>query len=57
VIFHELNSLAHFQEKPINWAGFYITDPTNEQRLILGPFQGKVCSKKLLEEKKKTQLF
>ncbi|KAI8338923.1 GAF domain-like protein [Chlamydoabsidia padenii] len=43
VIFHELNSLAHFQEKPINWAGFYITDPNNDQRLILGPFQGKVA--------------
>ncbi|KAI8089428.1 GAF domain-like protein [Halteromyces radiatus] len=43
VIFHELNSLAYFQEKPINWAGFYITNPKNDQQLILGPFQGKVA--------------
>ncbi|ORZ18024.1 GAF domain-like protein [Absidia repens] len=43
VIFHELNSLEHFRRKPINWAGFYITNPKNSQQLILGPFQGKVA--------------
>ncbi|CAO3598639.1 unnamed protein product [Absidia cylindrospora] len=43
VIFHELNSLEHFQRKPINWAGFYIANPNNSQQLILGPFQGKVA--------------
>ncbi|ORX51614.1 GAF domain-like protein [Hesseltinella vesiculosa] len=43
VIFHELNSLDFFQQKPINWAGFYLVDPKNDQKLILGPFQGKVA--------------
>ncbi|KAI9310240.1 GAF domain-like protein [Dichotomocladium elegans] len=43
VIYHELRSLAHFQEKPINWAGFYVTDPKDSKKLILGPFQGKVA--------------
>lgn len=42
VIYHGLISLEHFQSKPINWCGFYITDPKNDQQLILGPFQGKV---------------
>lgn len=42
VIYHGLISLEHFQNKPINWCGFYITDPKNDQQLILGPFQGKV---------------
>ncbi|KAI9471897.1 MAG: GAF domain-like protein [Benjaminiella poitrasii] len=43
VIYHGLMSLKHFQEKPINWCGFYITDPKNDKLLILGPFQGKVA--------------
>ncbi|KAI9257756.1 GAF domain-like protein [Helicostylum pulchrum] len=43
VIYHGLISLEHFQEKPINWCGFYITNPKNSQQLILGPFQGKVA--------------
>ncbi|GAA5814260.1 hypothetical protein MFLAVUS_007754 [Mucor flavus] len=43
VIYHGLISLEHFQEKPINWCGFYITNPKNPQQLILGPFQGKVA--------------
>lgn len=47
VIYHGLISLEHFQEKPINWCGFYITNPKNPQQLILGPFQGKV--KKVLK--------
>lgn len=42
VIYHELRSLEHFQKKPLNWAGFYVVDPTNAEKLILGPFQGKV---------------
>jgi L-methionine (R)-S-oxide reductase len=42
VIYHGLMSLSHFQNKPINWCGFYLTDPKNDQQLILGPFQGKV---------------
>lgn len=28
---------------PVNWAGFYVLDPENSTRLILGPFQGKVA--------------
>ncbi|KAI7879699.1 GAF domain-like protein [Lichtheimia hyalospora FSU 10163] len=43
VIYHELRSLEHFQSKPINWAGFYLVDPTNAEKLILGPFQGKLA--------------
>ncbi|KAG2215652.1 hypothetical protein INT46_006256 [Mucor plumbeus] len=43
VIYHALISLEHFQKKPINWCGFYITDPKNDKLLILGPFQGKVA--------------
>ncbi|KAI9031659.1 GAF domain-like protein [Phycomyces nitens] len=43
VIYHGLKSLEHFQQKPINWAGFYLVDPKNEKNLILGPFQGKVA--------------
>lgn len=42
VIYHGLRSLAHFQKKPVNWAGFYVTSKENERLLILGPFQGKV---------------
>lgn len=26
----------------MNWAGFYVADPSAGQQLILGPFQGKV---------------
>lgn len=48
VIYHELRSLEHFQKKPLNWAGFYVVDPTNAEKLILGPFQGKVREKKSL---------
>ncbi|KAI8351514.1 GAF domain-like protein [Blakeslea trispora] len=43
VVYHGLISLEHFQQKPINWCGFYITNPKNEKQLILGPFQGKVA--------------
>ncbi|KAH3679601.1 hypothetical protein WICMUC_000833 [Wickerhamomyces mucosus] len=27
----------------INWAGFYVLDPKDQDQLILGPFQGKVA--------------
>ncbi|KAI8373143.1 GAF domain-like protein [Radiomyces spectabilis] len=43
IIYHELRGLAFFQAKPINWAGFYLVDPNDDQKLILGPFQGKVA--------------
>lgn len=42
VIYHGLRSLEHFQKKPINWVGFYIVNPQDANKLILGPFQGKV---------------
>ncbi|KAH8554543.1 GAF domain-like protein [Umbelopsis sp. PMI_123] len=43
LIYHGLHSLEDHKNKRVNWAGFYITDPTNDQKLILGPFQGKVA--------------
>lgn len=27
----------------MNWAGFYVRDPSSPDQLILGPFQGKVA--------------
>ncbi|ORY96717.1 GAF domain-like protein [Syncephalastrum racemosum] len=41
VIYHSMRALEHFQRKPINWAGFYLT--MEEGKLLLGPFQGKVA--------------
>lgn len=41
LIFHGLNTLTFFQEKPVNWAGFYLRED-NSPNLVLGPFQGKV---------------
>lgn len=33
-----------FQMIPeLNWAGFYVTNPEQDQQLILGPYQGKVA--------------
>ncbi|KAG0165877.1 hypothetical protein DFQ28_008175 [Apophysomyces sp. BC1034] len=43
IIYHSLRSLEHFQNKPINWAGFYVTDPKDPKKLILGPFQGQIA--------------
>ncbi|KAG0238715.1 hypothetical protein BGW42_002581 [Actinomortierella wolfii] len=41
LIYHGLRQVTG---KPINWAGFYLLDPTQETpSLILGPFQGKVA--------------
>ncbi|AET38029.1 L-methionine (R)-S-oxide reductase Ecym_2285 [Eremothecium cymbalariae DBVPG len=31
----------------VNWAGFYITKKDNDQKLILGPFQGKVACQEI----------
>lgn len=33
----------HLMNVPVNWAGFYVSDPEVENQLILGPFQGKVA--------------
>jgi len=43
LIYHGLNSLNVFREKPVNWAGFYLTAKDNKELLRLGPFQGKVA--------------
>ncbi len=32
------NSVPH-----LNWAGFYLVNPSNDRELVLGPFQGKVA--------------
>ncbi|GES68308.1 hypothetical protein SCEPF1_0015000200 [Saccharomyces cerevisiae] len=39
LIWHAYKSLA----VDINWAGFYVTQASEENTLILGPFQGKVA--------------
>lgn len=40
LIWHAYHSL----NIPVNWAGFYVLNPTNpDDELILGPFQGKVA--------------
>lgn len=33
----------HDLQVPVNWAGFYVLDPSSPDQLILGPFQGKVA--------------
>ncbi|CAM0135744.1 hypothetical protein VKS41_001828 [Umbelopsis sp. WA50703] len=43
LIYHGLHSLEEHKKKPVNWAGFYVTDPKDDKKLILGPFQGKVA--------------
>ena len=38
--------MYHFLPPPsnaVNWAGFYVVDPSRSSQLILGPFQGKVA--------------
>lgn len=33
----------HDLKIPVNWAGFYVLDPSHVSQLVLGPFQGKVA--------------
>lgn len=33
----------YYQDRGVNWAGFYVLDPENTEQLILGPFMGKVA--------------
>lgn len=33
----------HDLKIPVNWAGFYLLDPSHGSQLVLGPFQGKVA--------------
>jgi L-methionine (R)-S-oxide reductase len=42
LIWHALHALPTPSNK-VNWAGFYVSDPTTPNQLILGPFQGKVA--------------
>jgi hypothetical protein len=42
LIWHALHALPTPSSK-VNWAGFYVSDPTTPNQLILGPFQGKVA--------------
>lgn len=42
LIWHALHALPS-PSNQVNWAGFYVTDPTTTDQLILGPFQGKVA--------------
>ena len=42
LIWHALRALPA-PSNEINWAGFYVSDPSTPDQLILGPFQGKVA--------------
>lgn len=42
LLWHAYKSLGA-PSSEVNWAGFYVLDPTASEQLILGPFQGKVA--------------
>ncbi|CAZ85923.1 unnamed protein product [Tuber melanosporum] len=42
LLWHALKSMPE-PSNHINWAGFYVLDPTISKQLILGPFMGKVA--------------
>ncbi|KAK0759036.1 hypothetical protein N5P37_008525 [Trichoderma harzianum] len=42
LLWHAYKSLSA-PSSEVNWAGFYVLDPTASEQLILGPFQGKVA--------------
>ncbi|KAM0519630.1 hypothetical protein ACHAPE_003809 [Trichoderma viride] len=42
LLWHAYKSLGA-PSNEVNWAGFYVLDPTKKDQLILGPFQGKVA--------------
>ena len=42
LIWHGLHALLS-PSNQVNWAGFYVSDPSTPSQLILGPFQGKVA--------------
>lgn len=39
LLWHAYHSLG----VPVNWVGFYVSNKSNDDELILGPFQGKVA--------------
>jgi L-methionine (R)-S-oxide reductase len=42
LLWHMYHSLPS-PSNAVNWAGFYVVDPSRPSQLILGPFQGKVA--------------
>ncbi|GAB7340436.1 hypothetical protein MBLNU457_6867t1 [Dothideomycetes sp. NU457] len=42
LLWHALHALPS-PSKQVNWAGFYVLDPSRLTQLILGPFHGKVA--------------
>lgn len=42
LIWHALRALPA-PSNQVNWAGFYVADPSTPNQLVLGPFQGKVA--------------
>ncbi|RFU74495.1 gaf domain nucleotide-binding [Trichoderma arundinaceum] len=42
LLWHAYKSLPG-PSNEVNWSGFYVLDPTADEQLILGPFQGKVA--------------
>ncbi|KAL3422611.1 GAF domain-containing protein [Phlyctema vagabunda] len=42
LLWHAYHSLPS-PSRAVNWAGFYVLDPSKSQQLILGPFAGKVA--------------
>ncbi|KAF1824093.1 GAF domain nucleotide-binding protein [Dissoconium aciculare CBS 342.82] len=42
LLWHALHAAPHPSNR-VNWAGFYVSDPFQQDQLILGPFQGKVA--------------
>ena len=42
LLWHAYKSLPS-PSSEVNWAGFYVLDPSKSNQLILGPFQGKVA--------------
>lgn len=64
LIWHAVHALPPPSNR-VNWAGFYVSDPTTPNQLILGPFQGKVACQTIAfgkgvcgaaAEKRETQL-
>ncbi|KAK5007676.1 hypothetical protein LTR28_004981 [Elasticomyces elasticus] len=42
LLWHALHALSS-PSNQVNWAGFYVLDPSTPDQLLLGPFQGKVA--------------
>ncbi|KAK5007558.1 hypothetical protein LTR28_005135 [Elasticomyces elasticus] len=42
LLWHALHALPSPSDQ-VNWAGFYVLDPSTPDQLLLGPFQGKVA--------------